>query len=289
MISIIVPAFNRERTIYRTLESITRQTYTGWECVVVDDGSQDATCSIVQKFVDSDNRFKLYKNNRKKGAQGARNTGLVNAKGEWIVFFDSDDVMYPDFLEKVYTKVEKENCDACGSFLNLVDDNGKKIGAFERTGYGYIHKNVMAEKSYFCNDSTIMRRQNLLDIGLLDESCPSFQEWETHIRLSKIANYTMVEEHLIDYYRGGDDTISKNVKRAISGRLYIINKHNKEFQKIAPLSYLRHCMHLYEDIKEKLAKTDASEYDNSLKEVSGYFYYLSRILYTIRKLGFRSE
>ena len=248
MISIIVPVYNREEVVIRTLDSIKNQMFNDWECLVVDDRSSDNSLKVIERYAEKDLRFKCLSNNRKKGAQGARNTGVIAAKGEYVVFFDSDDKMHPDFLGKVYQKIIAEDADICGSFLTLLDENEKNIGAITHKGYGYIHKDIVKGKTYFCNDSTLIKRQKLLDISLLDEDCPAYQEYETHIRLSKISKYTTVEEELVDYYKGGADTISVNKIRAVMGNLYILCKHKKKFAFCFPRVLLKRTFSVYDMI-----------------------------------------
>lgn len=275
MISIVVPAYNREKIIVNTLKSIQQQSFQDWECLVVDDSSLDNTHEVVRDFIKNDARFLILSNNRKKGAQGARNTGVLASKGEYIVFFDSDDQMHPDFLEKVYRKINDDNTDICGSFLSLIDTSGNTIGAVTWKGYGYLHGDLIRGKTYFCNDSTLIRKQKLLDIGLLDEDCPSYQEWETHIRLSKISTYTTVEEKLVDYYRGGEDTISKNNSRAVKGFLYIINKNRKDFLFKYPLTLLRKSVWVYSMIQQE--KNEGREYESLIAEFKSTIPYPFRL------------
>ena len=102
LVSIIIPVFNRAHLIGETLDSILAQTYSNWECIVVDDGSTDSTAEILQSFVEKDSRFTFY--NRPldylKGANSCRNYGFEKSSGEYINWFDSDDLMLPDFIEE---------------------------------------------------------------------------------------------------------------------------------------------------------------------------------------------
>jgi glycosyltransferase involved in cell wall biosynthesis len=93
LISVIVPVFNLEDYVAETIESILAQeNYSNFELLIVDDNSTDATFSIITNYAHKDERIKIFTNKRKKGAAGARNTGLDNAKGEWITFLDGDDL-----------------------------------------------------------------------------------------------------------------------------------------------------------------------------------------------------
>ncbi|MBP6556926.1 MAG: glycosyltransferase family 2 protein [Flavobacterium sp.] len=102
LVSIIIPTFNRANLIAETLNSVKMQTYSHWECIIVDDGSTDTSEEVIAEFCNNDNRFHYYKRpeNLKKGANTCRNFGLQHSQGEYINWFDSDDVMYAGFIEK---------------------------------------------------------------------------------------------------------------------------------------------------------------------------------------------
>ena len=94
-ISIIIPTFNRAATIGKTIDSFIAQDYIDWEMLVVDDHSTDNTQEVIDAYNKRDSRIHYLLNERKKGAQGARNTGLLHVKHDWVVLFDSDDFVYP--------------------------------------------------------------------------------------------------------------------------------------------------------------------------------------------------
>jgi glycosyltransferase involved in cell wall biosynthesis len=100
-VSIIIPCFNRAKLISETLESVLKQNFDYWEAIVIDDGSNDRTCKIVEEFSEKDSRICLYfRNHEPKGASTCRNIGIGKAKGEYIIFLDSDDLLLPFCLEQ---------------------------------------------------------------------------------------------------------------------------------------------------------------------------------------------
>ena len=106
-ISIIVPVYNVEQYLRRCLDSIRAQTFTDWECILIDDGSPDASGTICDEYAANDGRFRvIHQENR--GVSVARNAGLDAARGEWIAFVDSDDWVESETYE-VAVKVAKEN------------------------------------------------------------------------------------------------------------------------------------------------------------------------------------
>ncbi|MNK18133.1 GalNAc(5)-diNAcBac-PP-undecaprenol beta-1,3-glucosyltransferase [compost metagenome] len=105
VVSIIIPTYNRAHLIGETLDSIVAQTYNNWECIVVDDGSTDDTKDLVKDYQTKDSRISYHRrpDNYLPGGNGARNYGFDISKGEYINWFDSDDIMLPGFIsEKAY-------------------------------------------------------------------------------------------------------------------------------------------------------------------------------------------
>ncbi len=99
-VSIITPTYNRAHFITETLDFIIGQTFTNWECIIVDDGSTDDTKLKLAPYLKKDDRLNYIQRSQhyKKGPSGCRNQGLDIAKGDYIIFFDSDDIVHPDVL-----------------------------------------------------------------------------------------------------------------------------------------------------------------------------------------------
>ena len=115
-VSIIIPVYNRESLILETLKSIQKQSFQDWECIVVDDHSTDDTPNIVKKISKQDSRFKYFvrPSKKPKGANACRNYGFLKSKGTFINWFDSDDIMHPEFLQTRISKlIEEDSLDFC--------------------------------------------------------------------------------------------------------------------------------------------------------------------------------
>jgi glycosyltransferase involved in cell wall biosynthesis len=114
LVSIIIPTFNSSSYIKATLDSVLSQTYFHWECILVDDGSSDLTESIVANYLEKDNRFQSYKRpeNLPKGPSSARNYGVLQAKGDYLIFLDADDLLVPTCLENRVAQFQQNpDCD----------------------------------------------------------------------------------------------------------------------------------------------------------------------------------
>ena len=100
-VSIIIPTFNSSKYLKATLKSVLSQTYANWECIIIDDGSTDDTILILKEYASKDSRFKWFfrPSSKPKGPSSARNYGLERVNGEFVVFFDSDDLLLETCLE----------------------------------------------------------------------------------------------------------------------------------------------------------------------------------------------
>lgn len=115
LISIIAPVYNTEPYVSYMIDSVLEQTYPNWELILVDDGSSDTSGAICDRYAGG--KIKVF-HTENAGVSAARNTGLMHAKGEYIVFCDSDDMVVPDFLRKLYTAITSYNADIayCDAF-----------------------------------------------------------------------------------------------------------------------------------------------------------------------------
>lgn len=127
MISVVLPVFNREKFIEDCIISVLNQTYTDFELLVVDDGSEDSTVEIVEHLRNKDSRIKLIKASHK-GVSSARNLAIEHSKGEYIFFIDSDDYIHPDLLKILSAKMaDKEINMVFCRYTQINEQKMKKI------------------------------------------------------------------------------------------------------------------------------------------------------------------
>jgi glycosyltransferase involved in cell wall biosynthesis len=253
LVSLIIPTYNRAHLISITLKSIQAQTYTNWECLIIDDHSTDNTNEIISKYISKDSRFKYYLNNKKKGATGARNTGIEIAKGDFICFFDSDDIMYDKFLEAKISEFEKKPyVDVVTSFSHVLSADHNVIDTFCFLTFKNIFRDLLEGKTYVDTNSALIRRSLLSDCNIIwDEDCPSYQEWDFHLSLSQVGSYTFVPEFLTGYYRRNHDTISSDMLKDLEGRLFIVKKYKNHFLREFSVSdYKRKYIQLLEECEK---------------------------------------
>lgn len=121
LVSINLPCYNAEKTIKETILSVLQQTYTNWELIIIDDGSKDKSAEIIALF--SDDRFKIYSDGTNKGCPARLKEGVSYAQGKYLARIDSDDLMFPDRLEKQVAYLEENpGIDIVGGGLVSIDD-----------------------------------------------------------------------------------------------------------------------------------------------------------------------
>lgn len=240
-VSVIIPCYNREKTIKRCIASIAGQTVRPYEIVAVDDGSQDKTLEILSNM-EYENLRVIRQNHR--GAQAARNLGILNAKGDYIAFLDSDDEWLPRMLEEEIACLLKE-ADDCVVYSDCyVSDHGRKR-LWRRSDWTLNTYAYSLMNSSLMFQSALAKRELFLKIGLLDEKVPAYQEWDTEIRLAKTARLVPVHKPLFIYYLHEDETISKDKNKEIVGYAYIVRKYQKEILKNCGIEVLnRHYKNL---------------------------------------------
>jgi len=215
-VSIIIPVFNRADLLQETLESVSRQSYSNWECIIVDDGSTDASTEVAGRYVQSAPGFVFFaRNTLQKGASVCRNLGLSSARGDMLLFLDSDDLLAPGCLEKRLESVSKQpDCDFW--IFNLArfhEHPGDSSHLFNiRTDEDALSRFFRMDVPWGVS-STLWNREYLLKLGGFDDSLPSWQDWEIHVRaLLKGARYHWFPNEPDAFYRSPQnrETIGKN-------------------------------------------------------------------------------
>lgn len=123
-ISVIMPLFNASKYLEECLQSISRQTFSDYELICVNDASDDSTSQIVQDFQKKDSRVRLLTNDRRSGAAYSRNRGMKKAEGKYIAFLDGDDIFDEEMLEKAYCTIERHKADiVMYDFMHVPSDS----------------------------------------------------------------------------------------------------------------------------------------------------------------------
>jgi glycosyltransferase involved in cell wall biosynthesis len=184
LVSVIIPTYNRAHLISETLDSIIRQTYENWECIVVDDGSTDETEALLNTYIAKDSRFQYCKRPDKHlpGGNGARNYGFELSKGNYIQWFDSDDIMMPDFVDaKMKPFIQNEDTDVVFSAFENVNIKGERTRIANQHFSGNIIDDLVDGYVSFGPLSFMLRRDKLCDIKY-DETLKKNQDLDFFFR-----------------------------------------------------------------------------------------------------------
>lgn len=230
-VSVILPTYNRAKTLPRAVQSVLNQTFNDFELIIVDDGSIDNTGEIVRNF--EDNRIKYVKCKENKGASATRNIGIGLSKGEYIAFQDSDDEWLPKKLEK-QLEIFETALPGIGivytGFWRVEGDKKKYIPYNSvKKKEGNIHKELLKE-SFIGLPATVIRKKCFEKSGIFDENLPRLQDWDLLIRLSKYYRVIYINEPLlISYYT--PESITTNRRAHIKAFEIIIEKYFEDFAK----------------------------------------------------------
>ena len=203
LVSIIIPTYNRAHLIEETLQSVLAQTYTNWECIVVDDGSADGTETLIRDYATKDARFQYYTrpDTHKPGGNGARNFGFEVSKGEFINWFDDDDVMLDNFIDvKMKAITSKVNFIIASGYL--VDDNLDNRRQIELYQPHDLFQDYVLWKLRIVTGNVMFKRKFLLGKILFNEMLVRGQEAELFSRLFfklPSSSYKIVSEPLFLY------------------------------------------------------------------------------------------
>ena len=131
LISIIIPCYNAEKYLHECLNSVLSQSYENWECLLINDGSKDKTFQILEEFSKVDNRFFVF-SQENKGLSATRNVGVHNAKGDYLLFLDSDDLLTKNSLQSFVNEVDKSEI-ITGITVTVNGENLDRISQLKHT------------------------------------------------------------------------------------------------------------------------------------------------------------
>lgn len=159
LISVIVPIYNMEKLMLKCLDSILAQTFTDYECLLIDDGSKDGSPSICDEYAAKDARFKAF-HKPNGGLSDARNYGLAHAQGEYTIFFDPDDWVDEDCLKDMYAKAQETDADMVMCDLYYNDPYRQSYCMQEPTGLNHndVLKDLITGKVFGFTVTKLIRR-----------------------------------------------------------------------------------------------------------------------------------
>ncbi|GFE71017.1 glycosyltransferase [Chroococcus sp. FPU101] len=206
LVSVIIPAYNAEVFIEKTLKSVLSQTYKNIEVIVIDDGSEDQTVDLVRKIMQQDQRVILLQQVNS-GVAAARNLGIEKAKGEFIAPIDADDLWYAENLEKQMQSLLNSDSSVGLTYAwSLdIDENDFPSGEFRSsTLEGNVYTILLLHYFLANASSTVIRRSVLEKVGYYNENlriqnAQGCEDWELYLRIAERYKFRVVPEFLIGY------------------------------------------------------------------------------------------
>lgn len=227
-VTIIIPCYNHATYIGECLDSVVAQTYTNWDCVIVDDGSQDDSVKIIEELIKNDKRFQLIAQENL-GVSAARNRAIASSTGTFILPLDADDFLESSYIEdciKAYNKRPD---------LQLVYGLVKRFG--EEQGISNVESFSMERLLYgnFIHCSAMFRKDAWKAAGGYDESMHTgLEDWEFWINILKENPKVHCIEKLGLHYRIKNDSRNNSFSNSEFAKIkkYISKKHIAEYLKI---------------------------------------------------------
>lgn len=216
LVSVIMPSYNTSGFIRETIESVLNQTYQNFEIIIVDDCSTDSTDDVVAQI--NDERIKFIKNEKNSGAAVSRNRALIEAKGKWIAFLDSDDIWHPEKLEKQISFMEKNRYAFTYTEYEEIDEASLPLGTYV-TGPKKITKTGMYN---YCWPGCLTVMYNRDIVGEIQiEDIKKNNDYAIWLKAVKKAPCYLLKENLARY-RIRSNSISRHNKVKLIKHHYIL-------------------------------------------------------------------
>ena len=228
-VSVVIPAYNAGDFIQATLATVAAQTIMPREVIVVDDGSSDNTCAVVEAFSHANPQLRLcLLREPHRGPGASRNAGVQAASGSWIAFLDSDDLWAPQKLERMAAASRQfpEANILCHDEIHQRQYGSNRVLDYSK---GYCTDRSLSEQLYirnrFSTSAVLCRRGVILDYGGFDVTLPNGQDYELWLRMSPSLKVMFVPEVLGTYVDRSGNISSNHTWRRLMNELRILQRH----------------------------------------------------------------
>lgn len=232
IVSVIVPCFNQEDYIEECLASVQKQTYINFECIVVNDGSTDASADKIMPFLE-DKRFQLIDKDNE-GVAIARNTGIAHSKGRYILPLDGDDVIGTSYVEQAVAVFENDES------VSLVYCNARFFGDVDKTWElpDYSYESMLVANCIFC--TAMYREEEFAHTEGYDPKLVyGYEDWEFWLQLLKKESKVYKLQDTLFFYRqkaNARNSFTQDVSKYENTMNYIFAKHLNKYQWLANAS-----------------------------------------------------
>ncbi|KJH71121.1 glycosyltransferase family 2 protein [Aliterella atlantica] len=222
-ISVVIPAYNAERTILKTIESVQKQTFLDLEIIVINNGSTDRTLKLLQSI--KDERMKVF-SYRHDEASVARNRGISHTVGEFIAFLDADDLWISDKLEMQLGVLQQHSEAGVAYSWNyyFIDGREDTLIPYKPVFFtGNVYTQLLVSNFVANGSNILVRRKAIESVGGFDPTMQACEDWEFYIRLAACWQFVVVPKHQI-LYRQSANTMTSKVELVEREALKLIEK-----------------------------------------------------------------
>ena len=251
LVSVIVPCYNQAQYLSETLQSVLDQTYTNWECIIVNDGSTDHTEAVALVWCEKDSRFRyLYKKNG--GLSSARNAGIAVSKGKYLQFLDSDDLIKSNKFKLQLIDLDVADVSICDYFpfkdgtQEMVKHRYLSPFLSENNFKNEIINDWECRKSIPCH--SVLFKKEIIETNNIrfDESLPNHEDWVFWVMLLYYSDIVKFNLQVLALYRIRDNSMSIDyklmrfgfLKAALKLELFFQSQQNLEFKELVKNKYI---------------------------------------------------
>jgi len=218
LISVIIPAFNADKYIDETIDSVINQSYQNIEVIVINDGSTDNTLEVLEKF--HDKITVLTTENR--GVSHARNYGVNRSKGSVLAFVDSDDIWLSDKLERQVNDLKKLNWSHCDSFYFGEHESGTvKRSDLSTMCHGAVFEPLLKE-NFITTSTVLIKKETFIENGGFDEGLEALEDWKLWLAVARKNDLAYVAEPLTRY-RVYSGSTSRRARKMLPLHVRMVN------------------------------------------------------------------
>lgn len=228
-ISVLLPAYNSEKYLEASIDSILSQTFTDFELILVDDGSKDTSPEIINRYALKDKRIVVIKNEKNLGISLTRNKLISFAKGKYIAWQDADDISMRKRLEHQYKYMEENiNVGICGGYLEFFNDEKiLSLRTYPEKDSGL--RNKIFRQSPVAQPGAMIRKGVLEKTGLFDINLPQAEDLDLSLRIGQHLEFANLQEKIIKYRMHNNSVTVRKLRENIECTLEVRKRAVKKY------------------------------------------------------------
>jgi len=231
LVSIITPVYNRSALLKKAIESALTQTYSQFEYIIVDDGSDEDIQSVVESY--NDPRITYIRHETNQMIAAAFNTGIKHAKGEYVALLESDDVWYPEKLEQQLVEMKRTGAGASYCGMDVIDPNGNVLRKRRCRGVGNVFAACMKKNIVNSMSTLVFQRELVSKTEMLFDPTFNFgTDYDFVFMLAKETTFACVKGPLVTYLEhdnNASDELDRNHALRLGVHEQLVKKHRKSF------------------------------------------------------------